>query len=135
MTPGELAATNWHTWVSGKIKAPDRATCMNSKYDYFVVDRSIDHAVAGVQVLTDGGLYRHPPCRLCHRANKRRKKIRTLARLQKVPGRLPHGSAVSQESYQEVHDECDNGNADGAMTKWYELAGKEWCTMTGITDK
>ena len=81
LTPGELAATNWHTWVSGRIKAPDRATRMNSKYDYFVVDRSIDHAVAGVQVLTDGGLYPHPPCRLCHRANKRRKKIRALARL------------------------------------------------------
>ena len=55
-TPAQLIATGWPAKVGGIVKAPVAATCNDSTYDYFVVARELDDAVAGVHVIGDAGL-------------------------------------------------------------------------------
>ena len=64
MPPHTLAASGWLDMVGGLVVATTLPTCNESVYDYFVVQRSIAHAVVGVQPLSDGGLNPHWPTRL-----------------------------------------------------------------------
>lgn len=48
-TPADLAQTGWPELVGGVIVAPDAPTCNGKTYDFFVVSKSIAHAVFSVQ--------------------------------------------------------------------------------------
>ena len=102
MSPSTLASTNWPKMVGGTIIAPTPPTCLSQTYDYLVVSNGLRSAVEQVQTLDDSGLYPHSPSRIYIRADARRHAIRTLKRLIKVPGRLPHGPPIQPPSYERV---------------------------------
>ena len=81
MTPQELSQTNWLRMVGGSFIAPDLPTCNQSVYDYFVVHKSIAHAVVGVQRLQDGAMSPHWACRLILRGDAKRFAVRRLVGL------------------------------------------------------
>ena len=70
--------------MGGAIAATQLVTCNESTYDYFVVHRSLSHAVVGVQRLEDGGMNPHWASRLLLRGDARRFAIRRLVRPPKV---------------------------------------------------
>jgi exonuclease III len=59
VSPDTLRKSNWPSIVGGHIHAPLAPTCYNSTYDYFVVSKDINPAVAGVCRLSDGGCVPH----------------------------------------------------------------------------
>eukprot|EP00973_Karenia_brevis_P029882 4120240-Karenia_brevis.AAC.1 len=93
MSPQTLAASRWLDMVRGIIFATTLLTCTESTYDYFVVHRSIAHAVVGLQRLEDGGMNPDWASRLILRSDARRFAVRMLVRPPKVEGVLPAGPA------------------------------------------
>ena len=89
MPPDILAQSMWLRVVDGVVFATELPTCNDSVYDYFVVHRSIAHAVVGVQRLADASLSPHFAVRLLIRGDARRAMVRKLVRPPRVPGRLP----------------------------------------------
>ena len=56
ISPELLRSSRWLEIVDGVLFSPGLATCGNNIYDYFVVHRSLMHAVVGVQRVEDGGM-------------------------------------------------------------------------------
>ena len=135
LSPEALAESNWHRIVGGTIMAPKQATCNSSTYDYFVVKNSLASRVAAVQVLKDGGLTPHSPCRLYLRAAGDRKALRRLRKPMKIPGTLQHGPSLAPPDYETVHQSCRQGCINAAMEQWYTLARREFANITGLHDE
>jgi hypothetical protein len=106
MSPQELAQSQWLRIVNGVIFATELVTCNESTYDYFVVHRSIAHAVVGAQRIQDGGLNPHWVTRLLMRGDARRLAVRKLVRAEKVPGFLPMGPVLPPPSYKGVVEDA-----------------------------
>ena len=75
--------------------------CHSNTYDYFVVHRSIAHAVVGVQCIDGVGVNPHHPVRRLIRGDARRFDTRQMVRRKKIPAMLPYGPASRTRS-------CDN---------------------------
>ena len=132
ISPQTLASSGWLDMVGGVIFATELPTCNENTYDFFVVHRSLAHAVAGVQRLEDGGMNPHWPTRLIIRGDARRFAIRKLIRPPKVEGILPFGPSGSDPCYDHVTATAALGtHIDKAMVDWYSLARQEWASLTG----
>ena len=55
LRPKALSESRWLSMVKGVICATPLPTCNDSVYDFFVVHKSLAHAVAGDQRVDDGG--------------------------------------------------------------------------------
>ncbi len=108
MSPSALAATGWLDLVDGVAIAPEVATCGSSCIDYFVVPRSLLHAVAGVAVVDDAGLLPHKPVRIYLRAAARALRVRRL----RAPRRFPAGpgpdGCLPEAACSRIPDACVN---------------------------
>jgi endonuclease/exonuclease/phosphatase family metal-dependent hydrolase len=138
VNPEDLAATRWVDIVDGVLFAPALPTCTtatsSNKYDYFVVHRSIAHAVVAVQRIEDGACKPHWPARLLIKSNARRMAVRKLVRAKKVPGTLPFGPPPTPQDYSKVHSLVAHQSmqqTSAAATEWYTLARKEWSAIAG----
>ena len=112
--------------------ATELPTCHNSAYDFFVVSHNIAHAVVGVQRIDDAGLHPHHPCRLVFRGDAKRRAVRKLTRAPKVHAVLPHGPPPKPPDYGSIL--AMGGKPEHvakAMSKWYQLARKEWSALPG----
>ena len=90
-TPQELRATGWLELVEGVICEPEATTCGDRKLDFFVVSRSLVHAVRSVHVIGDAIFNPHKPVRLLLRAKPRALLLRTLAPPLGFGAELPFG--------------------------------------------
>ena len=131
LAPAVLAASNWLNIVDGVIFATEQPTCGDNVYDYFVVHKSLAHAVAGVQRIEDGGLRPHWPTRLLMRGDAKRFAVRRLIRAPRVDGRLPHGSEQQAPDYGRTTELAADGKLDDATVEWYKSARGEWSHITG----
>ena len=123
ISPTALADSGWLQMVGGVIFATTLNTCNDNIYDYFVVHRSIAHAVAGVKRLEDTGCNPHWPTRLIMRGDARRFAIRKMERPPKVEAILPHGPSRPHPCYDDVFMVAQRPElADSAMISWYEKA-------------
>ena len=77
--------------TGGVIFATSLPTCNESTYDFFVVHRSLAHAIFGVQRVEDGGCTPHWQSRLLIRGDARRLAVRKLVKPTKVAASLPFG--------------------------------------------
>ena len=96
-TPQVLRGTGWLELVQGTLWTPKAPTCNFAEYDYFVIDRRLDHAVLGVAVINDTGSRPHSAVRLWLREAPRRDRVRVLRRPGKAPALLPSGCATQAE--------------------------------------
>jgi hypothetical protein len=134
--PEVLRASKWLEMVGGVIFATPLATCNNSTYDYFVVHKSIAHAVVGVQRIEDGGMNPHWVARLLVRGDSRRHMVRKLLKPSRVDALLPEGPQLRPPSYQAVFDKAEDPTTlDDATRLWYASARIEWNRMTGMDKK
>ena len=90
-TPSELAGTGWLELVGGAIVAPGGPTCNGKVYDYFVVSKSLLHAVAVAQRLDDSVHVPHTGVRLLLRSRLRAVCTRTLVAPSGFRANLPFG--------------------------------------------
>ena len=90
-TPKDLAATGWLTLIGGVIACTELQTCGKNEIDFFVVSKSLQHAVAGVQVLDDAATAPHCPVRLLLRSRPRAVMVRQVAAPGRFGGVLPYG--------------------------------------------
>jgi len=90
-SPEELHATRWPELAGGVIHAPSVPTCGDRCYDYFVVSRSLQHAVVATLVVSNPGFGPHRPARLFLRASPRTCTIRTIDRPGRFTAELPFG--------------------------------------------
>ena len=133
ISPQTLIDSDWPNIVNGVVFATALATCNDNTYDFFVVQRSLVHAVVGVQRLEDGGLSPHWPSRLILRGDAKRFAIRKLVRPPKVTGILPHGPAWIEPSYSTVLEAAvHDKRIDEATVAWYTIARQEWSNLAGI---
>ena len=117
---GAWLKTLWPLMVGGVIFATELPTCNDSTYDFFVVHRSIAHAVVGVQRIEDGGLNPHSVTRLLIRGDARRLAVRKLVRPAKVSGFLPQGPALREPSYAHISTTpLEPSQINSAMLDWY----------------
>ena len=122
-SPLVLAESGWLKIVGGILFASELPTCNDSRYDDFIVHKSLAHAVVGVQRLDDGGCNPHWPTRLIVRGDARRFAIRKLERPPKVEAILPHGPSRPHPSYDDVFSAAhDPSNTNAAATAWYTKA-------------
>ena len=134
MDPRTLNAAGWVDTTGGVIIAPALETCNKSTYDFFVVSKELQHAVAGLQRIDDGGTKPHFPVRLLLKGNGRSYAVRKLVRPKKVEAALPHGPGNLPPSYSEVTGAAPTTEGiNTAMKKWYELARQEWADLTGAS--
>ena len=82
----------------------------------------MEHSVAGIQRVVDGGFQPHHPTRLLLRGDARRKLVRQICRPTRVNGILPHGPSNLAPKYDAVTP-CVDANL--AIEKWYEHARAE----------
>ena len=137
LEPDVLAASGFPKLVDGVVFAASLPTCGEKKFDYYVVSRSIAHAVVGMQRIEGVGMEPHYPTRLLIRGDARRFAIRKLVRPTRVPPVLQHGPQPQPPSYQPIHDNLDHvptrlrdggadaevqGFLDNAMRAWYQAA-------------
>ena len=112
--------------------ATDLPTCHKDTFDCFVVSHNITHAVVGVQRIDDAGLHPHRPCRLFLRGDAKRRAVRKLTRAPKVHAVLPHGPPPKPPDYSGILALGGKPkHVATAMSKWYELARKEWSALAG----
>jgi hypothetical protein len=130
MSPELLASSGWLKMVDGVVFATQLPTCHQSTYDYFVVHRSIAHAVVAVQRLEDGGLFPHYPTRLLVRGNARRYMVRELVKPRLVAGELPAGPPNRPPSYFATVGAIETDLNLAAMM-WYETAREELADLAG----
>ena len=72
VTPQELEGSGWLRMVGGVLCAPVLPTCNDHTYDFFIVHRSLAHAVVGAERLDDVGVHPHRASRLLLRGDARR---------------------------------------------------------------
>jgi len=149
VNPDVLIGSGFLARVNGVVVAPANPTCNDNTYDYFVVCRSLSHAVVGAQRVDGIGFTPHRPVRLLLRGDARRFAVRTIVRPKRVPARLPHGPAIKPPSYDEVSCAADRINnrpidqplpdetavANTAMVNWYTIARKEFTDIAGTDMK
>lgn len=102
MPPNTLEASNWLNVVNGVVHATKLPTCDSSTDDYFVVHKSISHAVVQVQRFEDAGLYPHFPSGLLLRGNANRYLVRKLNQARRVGAELPAGPPSKPRSFADV---------------------------------
>jgi hypothetical protein len=132
VTPQTLEASNWLKIVNGVVHATALPTCHSSTYDFFVVHKSISHAVVQTQRLEDGGLYPHFPSRLLIKGNANRYLVRKLNKPRKVVAELPAGPPSKPKSYADVCVTADT-DLNLATLLWYDMARDEFNDLTGDT--
>ena len=91
LEPPALMESGWIDMVDGLLVALELATCNGRVYDYFVICKSLAHAVVGIQRTEDAGVCPHFPSRLLLRGDARRHLVRQLVRPELVPATLPQG--------------------------------------------
>ena len=109
-----------------------KTTCNNEVYDYFVVSKTIRHAIKGIQRIKDSGLQPHFPVRLFIQGNARRLATRKLVKAPKVSGALPRGPPGKPGDYKQVITDARAGKITEAVTKWYILARREWSNIANL---
>jgi len=132
VTPQILAQSKWLDMIGGMIVAPDAPTCHDSVYDFFVVDKKLHLAIAGVARLNDAGTNPHWPARLFIHSDARRQLSRQLVRPMRVAGILPHGPLPCPDASRVAPPaSVDEGEIDRAMSSWWDAAKHEWASLTG----
>ena len=134
MPPELLKASKWLEMVNGVIFATPLPTCNDSTYDFFVVHRSLAHAVVGVQRVEDGGCTPHWQSRLLLRGDARRLAIRKLVKPPKVEATLPLGPQRPPPDYSPVLQLADKQTLDEAMLEWLRKTRCEWNDLSGRED-
>ncbi len=130
--PDTLEASKLPKMVGGKIFATKLETCNDSTYDFFIVDRGIALAVAGVQRLDNGGMKPHWPSRLLIRGNGRRYCIRKLVLPPKVAGLLPFGPMAQHPDYDVVVRLASTDDTlNEGMGTWYRSVRQEFSQLAG----
>ena len=145
LEPDVLAASGFLKLVDGVVFAASLPTCGEKKFDYYVVSKSIAHAVVGMQRIEGVGMEPHYPTRLLIRGDARRFAIRKLVRPTRVPPVLQHGPQPQPPSYQSIYDNLDQvptrlrdggpdeqvqSFLDNAMRAWYQAARAEFYTLS-----
>ena len=100
--PGDIARSGFLQMVDGVLFHTNSATCGNNTRDYFIVHRSLAHAVVGIQRVDGVGLHPHSPVSLTLRGDSRRFAVRQLVRPPKVTATLPHGPPIKPPSYDTI---------------------------------
>ena len=131
MTPATLIASNWLSTVDGVIVAPELPTCNSSVYDFFVISKSLVHAVAGGQRIEDAGLHPHWPVRLLLRGDARRYLVRRLVRPQLIPAVLPHGPLHLPRPVFPDGVVATSAGVEAATLQWLAAARTEWKALLG----
>ena len=132
MSPELLRASKWLDIVEGTIFATSLPTCNDSTYDYFVVHRSLVHAVVGVQRFEDGGCNPHWQSRLLLRGDARRLAVRKLVKPMKVEAVLPYGPQRPPPDYGQVLQlAAEKHTLDQAMLGWLNASRSEWNELSG----
>ncbi|CAK0861050.1 unnamed protein product, partial [Prorocentrum cordatum] len=133
ITPDMLTATGWLDVVKGRIILPAFPTCNGSTYDFFVVSRSIAHAVLGVGRIDDGGFTPHFPTRLYLAGDARRKAVRRLVRPRRVDGELPAGPLLDPAPGDwEADDIADVAQLAAAIDNWHRAARRTFSSFSGL---
>ena len=132
ISPQLLESCGWLDVIHGKIVATPLPTCNGSTYDFFVVSRSIAHAVVGVSRIDDAGFKPHFPSRLYIAGDARRKAVRRLVRPRRIHGSLPHGP-LPQSGNDDWQLPAIRTPADLAygIDKWYSSARKAVHSLIG----
>ena len=131
ITPAMLTSTQWLKMVGGVIIAPELPTCNANVYDFFVVHKSLAHAVVGIQRLHDGGCHPHYPVRLLLRGNARRYLVRRLVKPPLAAGELPAGPPNRPPSYIQTQLAIQKGDLHEATMGWYSAARAELTDLAG----
>ena len=71
--------------VGGLLIAPSNPTCNDNTYDYYVISKTLNRAVVGVQRVDGIGMNPHRPACLLLRGGARRFAVRPA----RVPAKLP----------------------------------------------
>ena len=145
MPPDALAASGFLRLVDGMICAPEAPTCGEHAFDYFVVSRSLFHAVVAVQRVDGVGVHPHHPARLILRGDARRHAVRKICRAPKVLAVLQHGPLLPPPCYQNVQhiigqvperlydirgDAIAKHAIDAAALAWANNARIEWNSIS-----
>ena len=145
MPPDALAASGFLRLVNGTICSLEASTCGEKSFDYFVVFRSLSHAVVAVQRVDGVGVHPHHPARLILRGDARRHAVRKICRAPKVHAALQHGPLLRPPCYQNVQDIIAQvperlydirGNTeakhaiDAAALAWAKHARTEWNSIS-----
>ncbi len=91
MEPEEVIGTGFPALVDGTLVAPSLPTCNAATYDYFLINKGLQHAVAGVAIINDAGIVPHCPVRLYLRGAPRKMLQRQLVAPRGFGAHLPSG--------------------------------------------
>ncbi len=127
ISPESLRASKWLDLVGGVIFATTLPTCNDNTYDFFVVHRSLAHAVVGVQRIEDGGCNPHWFTRLLLRGDARRLAVRKIIKPSKVEAVLPFGPQRLPPDYSQVFKLASEVQTlDTSMLEWLRASRCEW---------
>ena len=135
VNPAQLAASGFLQMVNGVLFQPTLPTCHDNTFDFFVVHRSLAHAVVGVQRIDGVGVNPHKPVRLLLRGDARRFATRQMVRPKKIPAVLAHGPVATPPNYSNIAATLDKvkpifkgTNQDNLYAAELDSATKEWYT-------
>ena len=126
--------------VDGVLFQPNSPMCHHNTFDFFVVHRSIAHAVVGVLRMDGVGVKPHHPVRLVRWGDARRFAVRQLVRAKTIPAIMPHGPFLQPPSYDDItqnlggtqpilqginREALHSQTVNNAMCTWYRLAREE----------
>ena len=135
ISPDLLQSSKWLEIVGGVICCTTLPTCNGSTYDFFVVHRSLAHAVVGVQRIDDG-CTPHWQSRLLLRGDARRLADRKLVKPPKVEAHLPFGPKREPPDYEQVFSLAAKAQTlDAGMREWFRASRLEWNDLSGNSSK
>ena len=106
--PADIARSGFLQMVGGVLFHTNSATCGPNTRDFFIVHKSLAHAVVGIQRVDGVGLHPHRPVRLILRGDSRRFAVRQLVRPAKVPGTMPMGPPSKPPCYENIIETLAN---------------------------
>ena len=124
--------------LDGLLVRPDRGTCFTPKtkewkcYDFFFVDRRLEHSIESVEVMMEADTTPHLPVRLRLRASAKGLVRRAQKQPKQLPERPPIGCARKPPEWPELPDAL--GAQEQADELWKGIAGCLEREMLDVSD-
>ena len=132
MSPHLPSSSGRHALASSTIVAPVEGTCGAKMLDFFVVSHGLAHAVMGIAVVEDTGIWPHSPVRLYIHAAPRRLLLRKLAAPREVGGVLPLGCLTREATVDAPTPPPNDANLKGLYVAWLARAKSLWDKIVGL---
>jgi hypothetical protein len=140
--PSSLEKNGWLRLVDGRVRASGVATCKGRENDWYVVSRSINHAILGVARITDTGANPHSAVRLWVKSHARKDLVRSLAAPPKADAVQPAGchNQCELEGWSDIaadpqHLSFSQGKLDTEFARWIRASEEGLCSIGGLTGK